>query len=90
MKPIKDYFKGKDLKIEYLNDYINGGNVVINIDILLEIIKKIQFDTANAVLESLEDKIKSNEGTSCNSLSYIYDMQESIDLVLNGSEERLY
>ena len=90
MKPIKDYFKGKDLKIEYLNDYINGGNVVINMDILLEIIKKIQFDTANAVLENLEDKIKSNEGTSCNSLSYIYDMQESIDLVLNGSEERLY
>ena len=90
MKTIKDYFKGKDLKIEYLNDYINGGNVVINMDILLEIIKKIQFDTANAVLENLEDKIKSNEGTSCNSLSYIYDMQESIDLVLNGSEERLY
>lgn len=90
MKPIKGYFKGKDLKIEYLNDYINGGNAVINMDILLEIMKKVQFDTANAILESLEDKIKSNEGTNCDSLSYIYDMQESIDLILNGSEERLY
>lgn len=90
MKPIKDYFKGKDLKIEYLNDYINGGNAVINMDILLEIIKKVQFDTANAILKNLEDKIKSNEGANCDSLSYIYDMQESIDLILNGSEKRLY
>lgn len=90
MKSIKDYFEGRDLKIEYLNDYTNGGNAVINMDILLEIIKKVQFDTANAILESLEDKIKSNEGTNCNSLSYIYDMQESIDLILNGNEERLY
>ena len=56
----------------------------------LQIIKKIQFDTANTVLESLGDKIKSNEGVSCNCLSYIYDLQESIDLMLNGEEERLY
>lgn len=90
MKSIKDYFEGKGLKIEYINDYTNGGNAVINMDTLLEIIKKVQFDTANAVLESLEDKIKSNEGTNCDSLSYIYDMQESIDLILYGSEERLY
>jgi hypothetical protein len=56
----------------------------------LQIIKKIQFDTANTVLESLRDKIKSNECTHSVCLSYIYDMQESIDLMLNGEEGRLY
>lgn len=41
MKPIKDYFKNKELKVEYLNAY----NVVINRDTLLEIIREIQIDT---------------------------------------------
>ena len=41
MKPIRDYFKNKELKVEYLNAY----NVVINRELLLEIIKEIQIDT---------------------------------------------
>ena len=55
MKPIKDYFKGKDLKIEYLNDYINGGNAVINMDILLEIIKKVQIDAIKTTVQACAD-----------------------------------
>ena len=54
MKPIKDYFKNKELKVEYLNAY----NVVINRDLLLEIIKEIQIDaiseTAQACANSAE------------------------------------
>lgn len=76
---------------EYLKEYgFKCYKGVFSVKEVLEIIKKIQFDTANTVLESLGDKIKNNESVSCNCLSYIYDMQESIDLVLNGEEGRLY
>ena len=48
MKPIKEYFKNKELKIEYLNAY----NVVINRELLLEIIKEIQIDTINETAQA--------------------------------------
>ena len=54
MKQIKDYFKDKELKVEYLNAY----NVVINRDTLLEIIKEIQTDTINESVQSCADNAK--------------------------------
>lgn len=51
MKPIKEYFKNKELKVEYLNAY----NVVINRELLLEIIKEIQIDTINETVQACVD-----------------------------------
>ena len=51
MKPIKDYFKNKELKVEYLNAY----NVVINRELLLEIIKEIQIDTIKETVQACAD-----------------------------------
>ena len=51
MKPIKEYFKNKELKVEYLNAY----NVVINRELLLEIIKEIQIDTIKTTVQACAD-----------------------------------
>ncbi len=59
MKPIKDYFKNKELKVEYLNAY----NVVINRELLLEIIKEIQTDTIQETCQACSDNCKINDKT---------------------------
>ena len=51
MKPIKDYFKNKDLRVEYMDGYA----VHINRDLLLEIIKEIQIDTINETVQACAD-----------------------------------
>ena len=51
MKPINDYFKNKDLKVQY----IDGYNVVINRDTLLEIIREIQIDTIKETCQACTD-----------------------------------
>lgn len=51
MKPIKDYFKNKDLRVEYLDGYA----VHINRELLLEIIKEIQIDTIKETVQACAD-----------------------------------
>lgn len=48
MKKISDYFKDKDLKIEYLDEYV----VEISRELLLEIIKEIQIDTIKETVQA--------------------------------------
>lgn len=56
MKPIKDYFKNKDLRVEYLDGYA----VHINRDLLLEIIKKIQTDTIKSTVQACADNAEAD------------------------------
>ena len=51
MKPIKDYFKDKDLRVEYLDGYA----VHINRELLLEIIKEIQIDAIKETVQACAD-----------------------------------
>jgi hypothetical protein len=54
MKPIKDYFKDKDLRVEYLDGYA----VHINRELLLEVIKEIQIDTIRETAQACADNAK--------------------------------
>ena len=51
MKPIKDYFKNKNLEVKYLDDY----DIHINRDLLLGIIKEIQIDTITETCQACAD-----------------------------------
>lgn len=51
MKPIKDYFKNNDLRVEYLDSYA----VHINRELLLEIIKEIQIDAIQETVQVCAD-----------------------------------
>ena len=51
MKPIKDYFRNKDLRVKYLDGYAAH----INRELLLEIIKEIQIDTIQETCQACAD-----------------------------------
>ena len=51
MKPINDYFKNKDLEVKYLDGY----DIHINRELLLEIIKEIQIDTIKETVQACAD-----------------------------------
>ena len=56
MKPIKDYFKNKDLEVKYLDGY----DIHINRELLLEIIKEIQIDTINETAQACANSAEAN------------------------------
>ena len=51
MKKIEDYFKNKDLEVKYLDGY----DIRINRELLLEIIKEIRIDTINETCQACAD-----------------------------------
>ena len=56
MKPIKDYFKNKNLEVRYLDGY----DIHINRDLLLEIIKEIQIDTIKTTVQACADSAEAD------------------------------
>ena len=56
MKPINDYFKNKDLRVKYLDGY----DIHINRELLLEIIKEIQIDTIKTTVQACADSAEAD------------------------------
>ena len=56
MKPINDYFKNKDLRVKYLDGY----DIHINRELLLEIIKEIQIDTIKTTAQACADSAEAD------------------------------
>ena len=74
MKPIKEYFKNKNSRVEYLYGY----TVHINRELLLEIIKEIQIDTIKETVQACADNVKFKFEDNKDSLMHVIINKSSI------------
>ena len=71
MKKIEDYFKNKDLEVKYLDGY----DIRINRELLLEIIKEIRIDTINETCQACAD----NADAKMQTLTEIFKAKDTKD-----------